>query len=101
MSRLRIERTEMSQIDEPQKPASSTKADTMSLDEWLNIGLENGWCGPPVCSTHDGIPMNEEEEEEFQEGDPCIAVIRLYDDAEHKKSIEEFHSPSNWRKPLI
>lgn len=45
--------------------------------------------------------MNEEEEEEFQEGDPCIAVIRLYDDAEHKKSIEEFHSPSNWRKPLI
>lgn len=91
----------MSQINEPKKPEPRAKASTMSFDEWLAIGMENSWCGPPVCSTHDGIPMNEDEENEFQEGDPCIAVVRLYDDDEHKKSVEEFHSPSNWRKPLI
>jgi len=101
MSRLRIERTEMSQIGEPSKPSSKAKTSTISFDEWLHIGLENGWCGPPVCSIHDGIPMSEAEEEEFQEGDPCVHIIRLYEDEEQKKLVEDFHSPSNWRKPLI
>ncbi len=91
----------MSQINEPSQSSPRTKTTSMSFDEWLHIGLERGWCGPPVCSTHDGIPMSEQEEAEFDEGDPCVHIIRLYEDEEHKTAVEDFHSPSNWRKPLI
>lgn len=67
------------------------------FDEWMAYGIEQGWCGAPVCYTHDGLPESPEEEEEFQEGDPCIHIIRMYEDADHKKAIEDNHSPSIWR----
>jgi hypothetical protein len=72
-----------------------------SFDDWIKIGLDKGWCGPPVCYTHDSFPISSEEDDEFEEGnDPCMHMIRLYEDPEHKQSIEESHSPSMWRKPL-
>jgi len=71
----------------------------VTFDEWLEIGMGENWCGPAVCYTHDSFPMNEEEDNEFAEGgDPCMHMIRLYEDAEHKALIEESHSPSQWRK---
>jgi len=69
------------------------------FDEWLAKGLERGFVGPPVCSTHDGIPTTEEEDLEWEEGDPCVHVLRLYEDLETKTEVEANHSPSNWRKP--
>jgi hypothetical protein len=42
--------------------------------------------------------MSETEMEEFEDGgDPCLHIIRLYEDTDQKKSIEEIHSPSVWR----
>ena len=76
---------------------SENSAQEMSFEEWMKIGLAKSWCGPPVCYTHDGLPMSEEEEAEFEEGDPCIHVIRMYESEEHRHSIEEVHSPSQWR----
>jgi hypothetical protein len=73
---------------------------TMEFDfeEWLKIGIEKGWCGPAVCETHDGLPLDELELEGFDEGgDPCIHILRLYEDPEHKARIEDNHSPSVWR----
>ena len=68
------------------------------FEEWLKIGIDQGFCGPSVCSTHDGIPMNREEEEEFETGsDPCVHILRLYYTPEHKAQVEENHSPSIWR----
>lgn len=65
---------------------------------WLKMGIENGWCGPTVCYTHDGFPMSAEEDEEFDSGsDPCMHMIRMYFDEGHKKAVEESHSPSQWR----
>ncbi|NDB07541.1 MAG: hypothetical protein EBX97_02440 [Actinobacteria bacterium] len=91
MRPLRIERTEMAQI-------SASVGDTeISFDEWVRIGIENGWCGPPVCYTHDGLPTSPAEDEEFEEGDPCLHIIRLYEDGEQRKAIEDSHSPSQWR----
>lgn len=73
----------------------------LTFDEWLEYGIEQGWCGPAVCYTHDGLPMTFEEEDEFDGGyDPCIHIIRLYEDGEMKKAIEENHSPSIWRNPF-
>jgi hypothetical protein len=69
----------------------------MTFDEWITYGIEKGWCGPPVCYTHDGLPMSEQEMQEFEESDPCTHVVRMYEDIDMKKSIEENHSPSQWR----
>lgn len=69
-----------------------------NFEDWLKTGIENGWCGPAVCHTHDGFPMSEHEDAEFEEGgDPCMHMIRLYEDYNLKKSIEANHSPSVWR----
>ena len=70
----------------------------LTFDEWITYGIEKGWCGPPVCYTHDGLPMSEQEYAEFDEGqDPCTHVVRMYEDIDMKKSIEDNHSPSQWR----
>jgi hypothetical protein len=70
----------------------------MNFNEWLKTGMNNGWCGPAVCYTHDGLPMSEAELDEYYEGDPCIHVIRLYEDNAHRDAVEAAHSPSVWRK---
>jgi len=74
----------------------------MTFDEWITYGIEKGWCGPPVCYTHDGLPMSEQEYAEFDEGqDPCTHIVRMYEDIDMKKSIEDNHSPSQWRNSYI
>jgi len=72
---------------------------TLTYNQWIAIGIEQGWCGPAVCYTHDGLPMTVPEEEEWDEGqDPCIHIVRLYDSNETRLGVEYNHSPSNWRK---
>lgn len=71
----------------------------MIFDEWLQMGLKKGWCGPAVCATHDGIPSSEAEDNESMDGyDPCLHVIRLYPDDITRKAVERNHSPSVWRR---
>lgn len=71
------------------------------FDSWLKQGLAQGWCGPAVCYTHDGLPMSDSEADSFDDGDEtCIHVIRLYESAEQRSRVERDHSPSQWRKPL-
>lgn len=72
----------------------------MTFDEWLKIGIDKQWCGPPICETHDGLPMNIEEEDQFFSGhDPCIHILRLYEDPIIALEVEENHPPSKWRNP--
>lgn len=68
-----------------------------TFDEWLQEGISLGFCGPAVCSTHDGLPTSADEDEEFETGDPCIHVLRLYEDETVKQAVEENHAPSVWR----
>jgi hypothetical protein len=68
-----------------------------SFDEWLQEGIALGFCGPTICYTHDGLPLTQEEDEQFEEGDPCVHMLRLYEDRETKIAVEENHSPSVWR----
>lgn len=71
---------------------------SLSFEEWMRVGIERGWCGPPVCYTHDGLPTTETDDAEWDAGsDPCIHIVRLYEDEEHKRAVEANHSPSNWR----
>jgi len=70
----------------------------LTFSEWMAFGVKQGWCGPPVCYTHDGLPMSEQEGMEFDEGqDPCMHIVRMYEDIGMKKGIEDNHSPSVWR----
>jgi hypothetical protein len=70
----------------------------ISFDDWVKEGYSRGWIGPPICQTHDGIPMTEQEDKDFDEGgDPCVHVIRLYEDESIKLGVEQNHSPSIWR----
>jgi hypothetical protein len=69
----------------------------MTFDEWLAIGYANGWCGPTICETHDGLPLTASEEKEFEDGDPCIHILRLYEDEGVRNGVEENHGPSVWR----
>ncbi len=70
----------------------------LTAQKWIEYGIKRGWCGPPVCATHDGVPLSEQEEELIDEFDPCFSIIRLYDDEEMRKQVEDNHSPSMWRK---
>jgi hypothetical protein len=47
--------------------------------EWLTYGIAQGWCSDLVCETHDGMPLTDEESEEFEDGgDPCIPAFRVW-----------------------
>lgn len=70
------------------------------FDSWMSYGIKQGWCGPAVCYTHDGLPLSLFEEEEMYEGDPCVHIVRLYEDKIVKELIEDNHSPSKWRNNL-
>lgn len=70
----------------------------MDFDQWLRYGMEQRWCGPSVCQTHDGVPMSKEEDDAFIDGgDPCVYIVRLYEDAELGDAVEHYHGPSVWR----
>ena len=81
---------------DPQETIS--KSIEVSFEDWLEIGYSNGWIGAPICYSHDGLPTTEEEDNQWVDGeDPCIHIIRLYEDADVKRGVEANHSPSQWR----
>jgi len=50
----------------------------MTVEEWLQYGLDNGFCSEVFCDTHDGGPSSESEWIAFDEGlDLCREVVRL------------------------
>lgn len=71
--------------------------DFTDFEQWIRWGWEQGWVSPIVCNSHDGVPMSEAEEEEWEEGDPCIHVVRLYESDFHKKQVERNCPPAVWR----
>lgn len=72
----------------------------MTFEEWLEYGQSRDWVGPAVCAVHDGVPMTEAEDLEWdEEGEaPCHHILRLYEDVTVRQAVEENHSPSVWRQ---
>lgn len=71
----------------------------MHYTEWIKLGIDNGWCTSTVCYTHDGVPMTEDEEQQFEQGDdPCIHISRMCETPEQQQQIEQTHSASAWRR---
>lgn len=70
----------------------------LTFEEWAQYGWEQGWCSPPVCVTHDGLPTSDEEEEQIMEGDDiCVHVIRLYEDSQIASEVVESNPAVIWR----
>lgn len=69
----------------------------LSFDEWMSYGIDKGWCGPPVCYVHDGLPFMDSEFELDDLDSTCIHIVRMYEDEDMKVAVEENHSPSIWR----
>lgn len=70
----------------------------MDFEKWANWGWERGWCSPPVCVTHDGLPTSDEEEEQIMEGDDiCVHVIRLYEDGQTASEVVQSNPALSWR----
>jgi hypothetical protein len=54
----------------------------ITFEEWLELGVGFGFCSEPVCDTHDGLPLTEEEKQAWEDGgDPCIPAVRLLGEA--------------------
>lgn len=70
----------------------------ISFAMWIEIGMKKNFISPPICYTHDGLPTTADEDQEFDSGDPCIHILRLYESEQHKLLVEENHSPAVWRK---
>jgi hypothetical protein len=70
----------------------------MTFDEWLKDGYDRGYCSPPVCVLHDGIPTTATEDEDmFEDMDVCFHGISLYDDLQTKNGCEANSPPAVWR----
>lgn len=64
---------------------TDTQINLMEMEEWVRLGVENGWCGPPMCHTHDGAPPEDEEEH------GCGLYLRIYKTVEEQEWVEEQH----------
>ena len=74
------------------KRGQNTKID---LDDWLKYGYKNGFCGPPICPIHDNLPLTAIEAEDIWDGgEPCIAIVRIYNSKEIKQLVENNHQAS-------
>lgn len=66
---------------------------------WIRHGLAKHWISPPACYFHDGIGMLPEEEVALDEGDdPCIWLIRVYEDEKMAEELNSIHPPYSWRR---
>ena len=51
----------------------------MDFVDWLNYGVDMGWCSVITCDTHEGLPMTDEEMEGWEFGnDDCIPAVRIW-----------------------
>lgn len=53
--------------------------DFIDYANWLQEGIDKGYCTPRFCYTHEGDPFMDAEEEEQWEagGDPCMPVTKF------------------------
>lgn len=62
----------------------------MTFQEWLNTGIENGYCSSPYCQHREGIPATKEEAE-AQIADPegvCLWSVRVLADEQPAEEAE-------------
>ena len=83
--------TEETRTPEEREAALLDEAEQDVFEAWLATGVAAGWVAHPDCSTHQGIPMRDWEETQFDDGsDPCIVVARIWRDGYQHVTAEDF-----------
>jgi len=50
----------------------------MNFDEWIQYGIDNGFCSEQYCNTHEVPTFSMTEAIIWDDGgDPCLHVVRL------------------------
>jgi hypothetical protein len=50
----------------------------MDFNEWMRFGYDKGWISDVFCNTHDGGPLTDDEQQEWDDGgDPCMFCVRV------------------------
>jgi len=50
----------------------------VDFNSWMKYGYEKKWISDIFCNTHEGYPMTDEEELEWENGnDPCSFHVKL------------------------
>lgn len=50
----------------------------MTYQDWLDLGMEMGYCNEPHCYIHEGTPLSELEFSAWHQGvDFCVHAVRL------------------------
>lgn len=50
----------------------------LEFEIWLRNGYDRGWVSDVFCDTHEGPPLSESEEIEWEEGgDPCSFHVKI------------------------
>lgn len=57
--------------------------------EWLDYGVEHGYCSQQVCSTHAGIPSIDDEDM-LEDPDFCVHVVRLGTEQDWQDEIDSY-----------
>lgn len=63
---------------------SEVQLNLMEISHWIEYGVEQGWCGPPMCHAHDGAPPENDEH-------GCGLYIRVYKTIEEQDWVEANH----------
>ena len=51
----------------------------MDFVDWINYGIDMGWCTQIHCETHDGPILTEDEQKEWEQWeDVCYPVVRIW-----------------------
>jgi len=51
---------------------------SISQIEWLALGMAHGFCGEPVCASHESLYDSDELDDYWDGGDDiCLFVVRL------------------------
>ncbi len=79
---LRVEREKVAKLDKQVARLAREVKKTFEIRaEWLQHGVDRGWCSEVVCATHDGLSdllWTKEELDEWEAGyDPCLPVVRV------------------------
>lgn len=60
-------------------PGVLRRIEDKTFIDWYREGVSKGYCSEGFCCTHDGPPLTEIEEAQFEDGDdPCVFGVRTY-----------------------
>lgn len=59
----------------------ASEDEAMTYDEWLEIGMRQGWCDVVRCWTHETVLTEAEFVAAYDGNEVCVQIVRLNPDS--------------------